>query len=286
MNHNPRKSIRAIKKEYGVGFEKAQYIQSVLYNKEFNGRKPISISQEEVDYVLNYKDNFNVGYQRIAKVAQLDENAPQGIGEWKVRKIFDYHDLYNYQEDYIPKESHDKRFVARYAGQAWHTDLHYLELLAEENYKQKYLIGFVDDRSRKLLYYEILEDKEAESTTNALLNALKIYSKPKTLIIDNGKEFIAKCFVSALNLYGINKHNVHPYTPEENGQVERFWYTIERAKVRPLRGSYLESLIEQYNKFWVHGGLKEITQRNLTPNQAWDSMPHYIGQDDANYIYY
>lgn len=82
---------------------------------------------------------------------------------------------------------HDLRFVARYANQAWHTDFHYLELLKEENYHQRYLIGFVDDRSRKLLYYEILNGKSPELTSDVLKKALKIYRPPKTLIIDNGK---------------------------------------------------------------------------------------------------
>lgn len=89
--------------------------------------------------------------------------------------------------------------------------MHYLDLIKEENYHQQYLIGFVDDRSRKLIYYEILSDKSAESTSNALERALRINMPIKTLIIDNGKEFTADCFVKTLEMFGITKHNVHPY---------------------------------------------------------------------------
>lgn len=49
--------------------------------KEFTGRKPVTISQELYDYDLNNKGNFNVGYQRMAKVAQHDINPPKKIGE-------------------------------------------------------------------------------------------------------------------------------------------------------------------------------------------------------------
>ena len=70
----PRMSIRAIEKMYGVGQEKAKVIQSTYYERAFNGRPPAEISQEELDYVLNYRTNFNVGYQRLYKVAQRDPN--------------------------------------------------------------------------------------------------------------------------------------------------------------------------------------------------------------------
>ena len=63
----------------------------------------------------------------MVKVAQLDINAPKEIGEWKFRKLFDYQDFYNYQENYIPKESLAEKMVFRYAGHACHTDLHFLE---------------------------------------------------------------------------------------------------------------------------------------------------------------
>lgn len=281
-----RMSIREIKSTFKVGQEKAQIIQSMYFEKAFNGRKPISISQDEIDYVKNYLENFNVGYQRMAGIAQLDTNGPKQLNEWKTRKIYDHEDLYLYSEEYRDQKMHDLRFVARYANQAWHTDLHYLDLLPEENFKQKYLIGFVDDRSRKLIYYEIIDNKEAETTSRALMNALKFNQKPKTLIVDNGKEFTADCFIETLNQFGIELHNVHPYTPQENGKVERFWYTIERARTRSLRGSYLRSIIEQYNKYWIHGGLKEITNQDLTPEKAWNTMEHYNGQDDADYVYY
>lgn len=62
-----------------------------------------------------------------------------------------------------------------------------------------------------------------------------------SLKVDPNNENISQYEV--LNRFGIVKHNVRPYTPQENGKVERFWYAIERSRVRSLRGSYLESLI-------------------------------------------
>ena len=76
--------------------------------------------------------------------------------EHHFRKMYDYDDIYSNSRNYREEKKHDLRFVARYVNQAWNTDLHYLDLIKEENYHQRYFIGFFDDRSRKLLYYEIL----------------------------------------------------------------------------------------------------------------------------------
>lgn len=84
-----------------------------------------------------------------------------------------------------------------------------------------------------------------ELTTESLINALSKYNKPKTVIIDNGKEFVGKTFKNALKNRKIKCHAVKPYTPEENGKIERFWQTIERSKPKDkrLRGEYLDLLI-------------------------------------------
>lgn len=89
-----RMSIREIEKNYKVGQEKAQMIQKMYYDQGFNGR-PVAISKEEVEYIY-YGTNFKVGYQRMFKVAQKDENfkAPDGKNEHHFRKIYDYDDLY------------------------------------------------------------------------------------------------------------------------------------------------------------------------------------------------
>lgn len=47
-------------------------------------------------------------------------------------------------KDYWDEKVYDSQFVNRYVNQAWHTDVHYLELFIEEDYSKQYLIGFVD----------------------------------------------------------------------------------------------------------------------------------------------
>ena len=130
---------------------------------------------------------------------------------------------------YHENTKHPNHYFARYAKPVWHTELHYLTTLKSENYFQVYLIVFIDDRTRKILYEKILPYKSSYCTSRALKTALETNDPPKYVITDNGKEFISQDFVNVLNDYNIELLTNHPYTPEENGKCERFWSILEKG---------------------------------------------------------
>lgn len=106
------------------------------------------------------------------------------------------------------------------------------------------------------------------------------------VISDNGLEFIGSPFYNKLKEHNIELHRTHPYTPQENGKIERWWETLEKAKVQPLREPYLSWLVQQYNHVWVHRGVSELLNKKSTPCEAWDMMIKYQNQPDANFEYY
>ena len=283
-------SIRAIKKRFHVGDQNARLIHQKLYGNipVSPGRPPATINENEYNFVHQYKKDFNVGYQRLSNIRNQRPDFPNGLTEWKIRKIYDYDDIYVYGSEFKTKNSHEQRYVAKYAGQAWHTDLHYSEKYEDESFWQFYLIAFIDDRTRKIVHYEVIPDKTMLSTSKALENAFIKNFLPKTVIIDNGKEFTGSEFQDVLKRYGVESHAVSPYTPQENGKIERFWQTLEQSKPKEkrFRNEYLDKIINEYNTTWFHSGLKEITGENMTPEQAWLTMQHYNGQQDACYIKY
>lgn len=253
-------SIIQLKKKYFISEKKIRELRIINGVLIKRGRPENKISKEAFSYIKNYKSIANVGYQKMSKISLKDPNAPQKLDEWTVRKIFEKEDLYTFLHEYTPnpKDEHPNRFVARYINQAWHTDLHYLDI---ENEDRKYIISFIDDRSRKIMYHEILNFKNSMSTLSALQKALMIYPKPKMLIFDNGTEFIADNFINYLTENGIEFHLTHPYTPQENGKIERFWKTIEKAKTQPLKEPYLTWLINQYNTIWSNTSLEKFTNQ-------------------------
>jgi transposase InsO family protein len=64
-------------------------------------------------------------------------------------------------------------------------------------------------------------------TANALIKALNLHPQPHTLISDNSSEFCGHVFQEVLKTRGITWWHTEPYTPEQNGKMERWWGTLE-----------------------------------------------------------
>ena len=105
--------------------------------------------------------------------------------------------------------------------------------------------------------------------------------------IDNGGEFIGKEFQMVMEAQGIEEFRIHPYTPEENGKVERFWLTLERARSegRLLDEVYIHDIITEYNNVWEHSSQTQQLGTSSMPLNPWNTQVHYDGQDDATIVY-
>ena len=209
------------------------------------------------------------------------------VTEYQVRNLYEKEGYYLYEKEYKPKSDHNNRFEAPFANQLWHTDLHYFKE-NDSDEKWKYLIAFIDDRTRKILYFELLDDKSATSVSAALQKALSAVIEetnqaPHTIVTDNGKEFVNEEFNNILNCFGVRHHRTHPYTPEENVKIERFWRTFDQANTE---NSTIGDVIHQYNNFWSHRSLI-INGKHVTPQEAWESIPKYANQseDELKLIY-
>jgi transposase InsO family protein len=147
---------------------------------------------------------------------------------------------------------------------------------------KQYLIGFLDDRSRLIVYYEVLPDKTMHSTAQALRCALNENPKPYKLTSDNGTEFTGHDFQEVLQEAEIIHWRTIPYTPEQNGKIERFWGTIEGSLA-----SYeeLDEAVLNYNYNWPHSALTELTGCKTVPWDAWCNWERWEGHDDLDEIY-
>ena len=161
-------------REHGIDAAMAKYhmsrntVKKICKNNDIpipkKGRPLKRISDEQKQWVDHYRALFNLGYKKMSRVSfRYNMN----ISEWNMRKYYEENDLYIFLHEFKPdpKEEHSNRFTAKFAGQSWHTDLHYLKIQSNEE-KQKYLIAFIDDRTRKILYYEVLNDKCTHTHTH------------------------------------------------------------------------------------------------------------------------
>jgi transposase InsO family protein len=86
------------------------------------------------------------------------------------------------------------------------------------------LIAFLDDRSRLIIQHEILENKTLISTVAGLRRALcqPNIVIPHMMTIDNAGEFVGADFQAVLDEYRIKDWRTTPYTPGQNGKMERW----------------------------------------------------------------
>ena len=126
------------------------------------GRKFVNITQKQIDWVLDYKSKFEVGYQRAARALQRRNFK---ITEYQTRFIFELHDLYLFEKVYVDKRTHSNRYVAKNVNQIWRTDLYYFDKSVDGD-KWNYLITFIDDRTRFMLLLDVLDDKSMITSTN------------------------------------------------------------------------------------------------------------------------
>jgi transposase InsO family protein len=131
--------------------------------------------------------------------------------------------------------------VKRYPGELLHADTYQSAKATMQDRKRYYLFGIVDDYSR-LAYLEAIRANTAAEVAKAFFHSLQFFLAPgippERIMTDNGSEFTALAsqkakqthfFETMLKIGGIEHVYTHPYHPQTNGKVERFWKIVYRA---------------------------------------------------------
>jgi hypothetical protein len=105
----------------------------------------------------------------------------------------------------------------------------------------RYFVTFIDDFSRKTHVYLLKAKGEVFDKFKAYkaLVENQIGMKIKTLRSDNGGEFVSKKFDNFLHDSGIQRQTSAPYTPQQNGVVERTNRTIMECAINMIRAKDL-----------------------------------------------
>ncbi len=133
------------------------------------------------------------------------------------------------------------------------------------------LTAVIDCHDRCIVGWRLSESGVSKNAAAALEDALIARKKElleKRLILrsDNGLIFGAKCFVKVARDYGIEQEYITPYTPEQNGMIERFFRTIKEEciwhysfKSRDEAFRIIADWIDSYHKERPHSALGYLT---------------------------
>jgi hypothetical protein len=154
-----------------------------------------------------------------------------------------------------------------------HMDL--LELLPSEGpvESMKYVLLIVDALSK----YPIgipLPNKEMLTVAEALWRTITVFGAPKTLLSDNGAEFVNEVVETLTSVHGIDRRVVTAYRPQANGQVERFNRSL-LAILRKCTGESPRRWVE-----WLDFALMAIrttvhSATGFTPHELMFGRPHH-----------
>jgi hypothetical protein len=129
-----------------------------------------------------------------------------------------------------------------------------IDLQTHETDNYNYILTCIDLFSKKA-YAQPLKNKTDKATAQAMEKIInQINNKIHSIRSDNGSEFISKEFKNLLKEHNIKQVLSLPYTPQSNGGIERFNYTIKKLILTCIKyddnfnwPNELQRLINNYN---------------------------------------
>lgn len=157
-----------------------------------------------------------------------------------------------------------RRFERARPGELWQSDI--TSFLLTRHSTRVYLTVFLDDFSRFVVGFSLATHQRQELVTEALMDAISRFGKPKEVLTDQGRQYFAwrgkSDFQKLLVREGIEHVVSRTHHPETLGKCERLWETVNREfweRVRPQDVSdareRLAHWIAHYNFFRPHQGI-------------------------------
>ena len=132
----------------------------------------------------------------------------------------------------------------------------------------KYALSFVDDFSGTNMIYFLRQKSDTLEATEKFLADAAPYGKVKRLRSDNGGEFISQGFKTLLRKHAIRHETSAPYSPHQNGTVERAWRSIFSM----ARCLLLEANLPKF--LWTYAVMTAVYIRNRCFNSRLEKTPY------------
>ena len=140
--------------------------------------------------------------------------------------------------------------------------------VAKEGFR--YTLSFVDDYSGVIMVYFLKQKSDTHEATQRYLADSAPYGTVKRIRSDNGTEFTCKEFKSLLTTNRIKHETSAPYSPHQNGTVERSWRSIfEMARCLLIEAQLPREL-------WTYAVMASAYIRNRCYNHRTGLTPYEV----------
>lgn len=186
-----------------------------------------------------------------------------------------------------------RRFEAKGPNVLWQSDVKYGPYLPDpsgaKRHRQTYLIGFLDDFSRKVVHAEFYWHQDLVSLADCCKKALIKGGLPEIIYVDHGKIYVSTRFRASAADLDIYIMTGQTYHPQGRGKIERLWGDLSNSFLSELSGTetttlaqlndYLEAWIEQHHNQRIHSETEQTPNHRFTEHL---SDPRITGKDQLD----
>lgn len=147
-----------------------------------------------------------------------------------------------------------RRFERARPGELWQSDITSFNLTRHGT--RVYLTVFLDDFSRFVVSWALSTHQRQELVTEALMDGVSRFGKPKEVLTDQGRQYFAwrgkSDFQKLLVREGIEHVVSRTHHPETLGKCERLWETVNREFWERVRPQDLSDARERLSHWFAH----------------------------------
>jgi putative transposase len=198
-------------------------------------------------------------------------------GSLHVRTVNRILSQYGYTREALAKSSriyikHEKEKI----NAMWQSDVMSALYIPDGNNSKRmaYLIGILDDYSRRDMHSEFYLDSTLPRLEDTLRKAVTKFGAASSLYVDNGKIFISEQFKLICAKLGIKLKFATPRNAAGKGKIERYWKTVQDSFLPEIKNQPVQSL-SQLNDLYFAWRKNEYddkihTSIGMSPRQRWD----------------
>jgi putative transposase len=242
--------------------------------KSNKGKHP-SIPEELLKDILNLKEELPCrSAQKIVAMLEIVKKVDKGF--LNVRTVNRILYFYGYTRENLSKDTrvyvkHEKKAI----NIMWQSDIMEGFYISDGSGSSKlvYLIGFIDDHSRRILHCQFYFDATLTRLEDSLKKAVTKFGAPTSLYVDNGKVFISDNFKLICAKLGIKLIYSTPYHPQGKGKIEVFRKNVQGSFVSEIKQNKVLNIMDLNDMFqgWLKTEYHDRIHSSLskTPVESW-----------------
>jgi len=238
-------------------------IESLYPRKRDDQGKFRKLDEETVAVILNARrQKPDMAVPSLLSELKRSALVPHPTGLTTVYRVLHQHNLMHHRQ--VPEDR--RKFEARQPNDIWQSDvMHGPKVMVDQRNRKTYLIAFLDDHSRLIVYAGFYLSENLPSFMDAYFKALSKRGLPRKLYVDNGAAYRSHRLEFTCASLAIALIHARPYMPQGKGKIER-WFRLIRSSFLPTADlSCLESLNQSLAKWLETYHQRKHSATAMTP---------------------